>query len=291
MLYLTYTVPSDLDGHPVRRILRGPLQMADGLISSLKFRPNGILLNDSPVRVTAAAHTGDVLRVLLDDDGTNPAAPLDAEPDIRWQDEHFAIVSKPAGTAVYGEPGPNLAGIFAAKWGLDHAFRPVNRLDVGTSGLLLIARSRYMHDRLRRLLHTDAFVREYLAVCAGVPEKRSDSITLPVSREENALGRHYITPDGLPSRTDYTVLYAGGDRALLRLRLYTGRTHQIRVHLAALGHPLLGDARYGTGSEEISRHALHSARVIVTHPLSGEVIDISDPLPPDMAGLLPHAFS
>ena len=291
MLYLTYTIPPDLSGRTVRSILRGPLQMADGLISSLKFRPNGILLNDIPVRVTAAVRAGDVLRVLLDDDGTNPAAPRDEEPDIRWQDEHFVIVSKPAGTAVYGEPGPNLAGIFAAKWGADHAFRPVNRLDVGTSGLLLIARSRYMHDRLRRLLHTDTFVREYLAVCAGVPDSPSGSITLPISREENVLGRHYITPDGLESRTDYTVLYAGGDRALLRLRLYTGRTHQIRVHLAAVGHPLLGDTRYGTASGEISRHALHSARVIITHPLSGEIIDVADPLPPDMANLLPRTFS
>jgi 23S rRNA-/tRNA-specific pseudouridylate synthase len=151
---------------------------------------------------------------------------------------------------------------------------------------LTVAKSGYIHDRLRRLLHTEAFCREYLAVCQGEPQPPQGSVTLPISPGPVEGTRRAIDPQGLPSRTDYETLQTDGERSLLRLRLYTGRTHQIRLHMAALGHPLVGDRLYGAADLALPRPALHSCHIRLTHPITGETLDIASPLPEDMAALL-----
>ncbi len=283
---LSLTVTPEQDGRTVKSLMRRELAMAEGRISSVKFRPEGIVLNGQPAHTTARVHTGDVLSVLIADRGSNPAPPMAAEVPVLWEDEAFAIINKPAHISVYGGTRLNLASSFADKWGKDTEFHPVNRLDVGTTGLMVLAKDGYIHDRLRRMLHTDRFLREYEAVAQGAVSPPQGTIDLPISSEPVEGTRRAIDPEGLPSRTDYTVLRTSPDRSLLRLRLYTGRTHQIRVHMAATGHPLVGDERYGATDLALPRPALHSCHIRLLHPLTGEEIDIEAPMPEDMASLM-----
>lgn len=284
---LTLTVSAEQAGRTVGSLMRRELALSEGRISSVKFRPDGITVNGRRVRVTEIVKPGDVLTVLVSDPGTNDATPLDLPLDILWEDDALAVLNKPAGIGVYGEGNPNIAGILAKKWGNKIEFHPVNRIDVGTTGIMVAAKDGYVHDRLRQLLHTDAFRREYLAVAVGNVSPACGSIELPISREGDESGRRRILPDGLPSRTDYAVLREGYGLSLLRLRLRTGRTHQIRVHLAASGHPLVGDALYGAPDPRIARPALHSHRVRLVHPITGEILDIAAPVPGDMERLFP----
>ena len=283
---LVYTVTPDMAGRTVKSIMLGELSMSNTLLSSLKFRPDGILKNGAQARVTDRVQPGDTLSFSIADRHENTAAPLALDIPILWEDESFLLLNKPAGVGVYGGNRPNLAGYFASKWGKSCEFHPINRLDVGTTGLLAVAKDGYAHDRLRRLLHTDGFRREYLAVAEGAVAPGTGVIDLPISRHPVKGTARAIDPDGLPSRTEYEVLKTSESRTLLRLRLFTGRTHQIRVHLSALGHPLVGDRQYGAADLALPRPALHSHRVRILHPLTGAVIDVTAPLPEDMAGLI-----
>lgn len=282
---LELTVTAAQEGRTVGSLLRRELFMSDGLISSLKFRPGGILLNGGPVRVTVRVRAGDRLTVRIADLGRNPAAPLDLDIPILWEDDALAVLNKPAGVGVYGEGTPNIAGFLSRKWGNTIKYHPVNRLDVGTTGLMVVAKDGYTHDRLRRMLHTEDFRREYLAVAEGLIVSDSGRIELPIGRGPAEGAKRAIDPDGRPSRTDYLVLARSDDRSLLRLRLRSGRTHQIRLHLSALGHPLVGDTLYGRADHALSRPALHSAQLHLLHPITGEVLDLTAPLPDDMAAL------
>ena len=166
-------------------------------------------------------------------------------------------------------------------------YRPVNRLDKGTSGLMVIARDGVSQHRLQSLLHTEAFERVYLAVTLGAPEHDAGTIDLPIAKEDAASVRRVVRPDGKPSVTHYEVLQRSGNRALVRLRLETGRTHQIRVHLAALGCPVFGDFLYGTESEALpGRFALHSHLLTLRHPVTGDCLTLTSPLPDGLRRLL-----
>lgn len=266
-------------------LMRRELSMAEGLISSVKFRPGGILVNGKQARVTARVRGGDILSVRVGDRGRNPAAPLDLPLEILWEDDALAIVNKPAGIGMYGERTPNIAGILAHMWGESIEFHPVNRLDVGTSGLMVAAKDGYTHDRLRRLLHTDDFRREYLAAARGIVTPAEGVIDLPIGREPVEGARRAIDPDGLPAVTEYRVLSVSRGYSILRLRLRTGRTHQIRLHMAAIGHPLLGDRLYGGEDRSLSRPALHSRRLLLRHPITGTLLDLTAPIPADLSAV------
>ncbi len=166
-------------------------------------------------------------------------------------------------------------------------FHPVHRLDKGTSGLLVVAKHAHAQDQLRCQLHTDQFRRTYLAVCEGVPDPPAGVVDAPLGRVPESLIQQEVRPDGLPARTHYETLASVQGRALLRLVLETGRTHQIRVHMAYIGHPLTGDFLYGTEAPEvIPRPALHSAELSFRHPVTKEQMTFSQPMPEDMRRLL-----
>ena len=207
-----------------------------------------------------------MLAARIDDAGAgNPFPPADCGVRVLWEDEYAAVVSKPAGVTVHG-PGASVVSFAALRWGAERGFHPVNRLDRGTTGLMCLAGCGLAHDRLRRALHTERFVREYLAAAQGVCPARGTA--------DGAVG-------GRPARTDYERLWTDGEYTLLRLRLFTGRTHQIREHMAALGHPLAGDTAYGGGGT-LARPALHSARCEFDHPFGRGRLSFSEPLPEDM---------
>lgn len=273
MRTLTLTVDEAWNGSTVKHLLRARLHMAEGLIARVKLRETGLVRNGERVFTNARLRTGDVLCVEIGDEGAvNEALPI-------------AVLNKSPDMAVHGSTGGQgctVANALAALWGRDAAFHPVSRLDRGTSGIMVIAKSAYVHDLLRRMLHTDAFRREYLALACGAFPDDSGTVDLPIGRDEAAPTKRAVTPDGQPSRTEYTVLERFSAGALLRVRPLTGRTHQIRVHMAAIGHPLFGDALYGSPDDMLSRPALHSAYLSLRHPVTGETLELAAPLPDDL---------
>ena len=166
-------------------------------------------------------------------------------------------------------------------------FHAVNRLDRGTTGVMAVAKTGFVHARCMAQLHTPDFQRDYRAVCEGVPQPLEGDIDLPLSRAEGSLLKRRPDPAGQSAHTHYQVLETAQGRALLRLRPLTGRTHQLRLHMAAMGHPLTGDWLYGTEDPDlIPRPALHSCALRLRHPVTGELLTLTAPLPEDIQRLL-----
>ena len=284
MKMLEIKIEEGMAGRTVRSVLLREGRMAASHLSSLKFREGGLLLNGQRARSSDILRPGDMLAARIDDGrGENPAQPMEAPLDFVWEDEYLAVLNKAAGMAVHGSlqgGACTVANALAARWGREQTFHPVNRLDRGTSGLMLIAKSAYLHDRLRLALHSDSLRREYLALVEGVMDPPCGHITLPIGSDGTP--RRRVDRQGQSAHTEYATLLTHGGLSLLRLTLHTGRTHQIRVHLSALGHPLLGDALYGGCAAEPGRPALHSFLLRFTHPITGEVIECRAPLPEDL---------
>ena len=289
MRTLSLTVTAELDGRKVKSLLLHRLHIPEGMIARIKLRETGIRLNGVRCRTSDTVCTGDVLTAEVGDvPAETGVVPMALPLMIPYEDEDLLVLDKPSDMATHGKAlrgDVTAANALAAYWGTAQAFHPVTRLDKGTSGLMVIAKSGYAHERLREILHTDAFVREYLAIVTGTLPDERGSITLPMKKDERAKNRFCVSPDGLPARTDYTVLERGTGASLVRVRLFTGRTHQIRVHFAALGCPLIGDRVYGEASERISRPALHSAFLHLVQPITGERIGLAAPMPEDMEEL------
>ena len=285
MRTLTVTITEEMSGKTVKIVMRRHLQMSESLISRVKRREKGIMLNGIRVKTIAIVSAGDILEVEVGDEPvmrkTVPGAPM---PDIVFEDEDLIILNKPAGLAVHGsgeEGDINVVTMLETYMG-GQAVHLITRLDRGTSGLMAVAKHGYMTDRLKRIMHTPEFERCYLALAVGSLPEKQGVITLPIAAHEDGY-RQLISPEGVYAETHYEVLSEKDGLNLVHLRLVTGRTHQIRVHMAAMGCPLLGDRLYGEESELISRAALHSCSVSLCHPITGEHIELSAPLPPDMA--------
>ncbi len=293
MRILTHTVSPEEEGRMVKGILRGSLQLSYTLLKSLKWRENAILLNGQSVHVNAIVHAGDVVSVALSE--RTPREDLYCEntaaPNIVYEDEDLLVLNKPAGIAMHPKAddaaAPSLAVMLTGYLGEGSVPHFVSRLDKGTSGLLIAAKSGYVHDRLRRALHSSELRREYRAVAVGQVTPPCGVIDAPIGRADGSIIRRCVREDGLVSRTEYEVLQTTERFTLLRLRPETGRTHQLRVHMAYLGHPLAGDWLYGTEDKNlIARPALHSYELWFTQPVTGQEMHFTAPIPQDMQRLL-----
>lgn len=293
MRILTHTVLPEEEGRMVKGILRGSLQLSYTLLKSLKWRENAILLNGQSVHVNAIVHTGDVVSVALSERAPREDLYCEntAAPNIVYEDEDLLVLNKPAGVAMHPKADnaavPSLAAILTGYLGEGSVPHFVSRLDKGTSGLLIAAKSGYVHDRLRRALHSSELRREYRAVAVGQVTPPRGVIDAPIGRADGSIIRRCVREDGLVSRTEYEVLQTTERFTLLRLRPETGRTHQLRVHMAYLGHPLAGDWLYGTEDKNlIARPALHSYELWFTQPITGQELHFTAPIPQDMQRLL-----
>ena len=222
-------------------------------------------------------------------------APPAPEPRIAWEDETLAIVDKPAGLVVHPAPGhrgTTLVELLAPRWGGSWEPHVVHRLDRNTSGLMLIAKDEQTAQRLRSLLQRRQIEREYLALVAGRLGSRTGTIDAPIGRDPGRRTRMSVrTQRPRAARTHFEVERLLDGFTLVRARLETGRTHQIRAHFAAIGHPVCGDPEYGGRGEKreipgLERQFLHSARLALAHPHSGERIEQRSPLPGDLEAAL-----
>ena len=290
MRVLSYQATEQDAGKRVEAGLRGQFEISGGLLSRLKRRENGICVNGRRAYSTHVLQAGDIVTVDVGD-GTplRHLAPVRMDLTVVYEDVDLLVLDKPAHVPVHPTKDPkerNLEqGLLAY---LPDGVYPhfVNRLDKGTTGLMLVAKSGYAHELMKRRLHTDDFYREYLAVAEGIITPASGTVNAPIGLADGSSYRHCVRPDGANSITAYETLSTANDRTLLRLLPQTGRTHQLRVHMAYLGCPLTGDWLYGTRSEAIDRPALHAHRLAFIHPLTGERIECCSPMPPDMQRLM-----
>ena len=215
---------------------------------------------------------------------------------IAYEDQHVLVVDKDAGIVVHparGHREGTLAQLLAGSAAGGDPARAgiVHRLDRDTSGLLVVARSEEAHRKLQAALRGRLIEREYLALVQGRPPARAGTIEAPVGRHPRARTRMAVGGAGArEARTHFTLERAFAGTSLLRLRLDTGRTHQIRVHLSAVGLPVCGDREYGVGGAlGLKRQFLHAARLAFDHPITGERIDVRSPLPQDLSAALERA--
>jgi 23S rRNA pseudouridine1911/1915/1917 synthase len=286
----TCTAPPEMDGKPVRRVAMGLMGLSSGQFKRAKF--HGLMtLDGEVVHADARVRTGQILLLDIPEVENTLPEPADLPFDIPYEDECFWMIDKPAPLPTASssrQSGITLENALFARCGCPQNFvyRPVNRLDKGTSGLMLAAKDAHTQHLLQQKLHTDEFVREYLAVTEGAPMDDEGVICLPIGKADGATVKREIRPDGREARTFYRVLQRGR-RSLIRLRLDTGRTHQIRVHMQAMGCPVAGDFLYGTEIPQLpGRFALHSAYLKVRHPLTGEWIARESPLPAQLLSIL-----
>ena len=221
--------------------------------------------------------------------------PQDIAVPAVYEDEHLIVVDKPAGLPVHpgpGHPDGTLVNALLARCpdirGIGGELRPgiVHRLDLDTSGLMVVAKTQTAHQRLTEQLKNREFRKEYLAVAVGMVTPESGTIDAPIARDPRHRQRMAVEAGGRAARTHYETLEELAGHTLLNLVLETGRTHQIRVHLAYLGYPLLGDAAYGKAHPLIGRQFLHAARLGFHHPVSGAWMEHASDLPAELSSVL-----
>lgn len=273
----TFTVPSELDGASLKGFLKSFCKVSARTLAKSKRTDNGLQINGSTVFSTAIVHSGDTVTLILPED-KNEITPYDGKLSVLFENERFIVLDKPAGIAVHPvktyqtDTLANRLRAYMLKKDEDCAFRAVNRLDKDTSGIVTVAKDRYTAASLGSKIR-----KTYFAICEGRIEQEG-TINAPLGLKDGSKIVREVRNDGLNAVTHYAPLKIKNDHTLLKVWLETGRTHQIRCHMAYIGHPLAGDDLYGGSRRLISRQALHCAEIVVN---DGVEIKISSPLPKD----------
>lgn len=297
----TFEIPAALDGMRVDRVVAMLVGVsratATNLVGAGQVAVDGRPAASASVRVS----TGQLLAVEHDDaPAAAPAGEADVEVRVVHADADVIVVDKPPGLVVHpgsGRPDGTLVNGLLARFpdlaGVGDPYRPgiVHRLDAGTSGLLVVARTPHAYEALVEQLSSRSVDRQYQALVWGVPEARKGLVDAPIGRSTRAPTRMAVSAEGRAARTRYEVVETfstPADLALLSCRLETGRTHQIRVHLSSIGHPVVGDAAYRGVRDAlaVSRPLLHAARLGFVHPTTGTTMTFEAPLPDDFAAVL-----
>lgn len=289
---LHYEVSEPDNGRPLRSVLRGRLHVSRGLLRRLAR--NGVAeVNGVVCRLSDPVFTGDKVRLVFGLQ-TGGVVPEPIQLDMSYVDEDILVVNKPAGMVVHParrhKSGTlaNAVAYYLEPGQPSVTVRPVHRLDAGTSGLIVFARHAHAHYVLSRDMESGSFRRWYIAVVDGFVEAQPGiwhEVCAPIAKVPEHPVMRRVALEGQAAVTRYKVLHASHERTLLELELLTGRTHQIRVHMAHLGHPLTGDTLYG-GSQTLPRPALHSARIEMRQPLTRVELSLSAALPDDLLALV-----
>lgn len=290
MREVTYTIAGG--GTTVERYLRR-LGLSRHLLTVLKSETDGLMVNGAHVRTIDRLQPGDRLTLRLRETAPSETiTPSELALNIVYEDEDLLILDKPAGMAVHPSHGNRegtvanaLAWLYQER-GEPFVFRAIGRLDKNTSGLLALAKNQLSACLLTAQAKAGLLRRRYLAVCTGkIPER--GIIDAPIARAENSVLRREVSPSGDGAVTHYKRLQYENGFSLAEITLETGRTHQIRVHFAHIGHPLPGDFLYNPDFSQLSRHALHAAFLDLRQPVTGVPLHFASPLPPDLAAFFP----
>ena len=287
-----YTIPQDFEGQTLLSFLKSK-QYSSQIITHLKRTENGILLNGIWGRVRDILHTDDILTIsLIETESSENIVPSDLPLHIIYEDEDLLIINKSADMPIHPSQGnyentlANAVAYYYLQKGEHYVYRCINRLDRDTTGLLILAKHMYSASLLSNMVQDRKIHREYLAVATGlVPE--SGIIEAPIGRVDGStIERQVDIENGDYACTHFKRLDYQNGYSLVSLKLATGRTHQIRVHMKHLGHPLPGDFLYNPDYSEINRQALHSHRLEFEHPITHKKMEFTAPLPEDMNSIL-----
>lgn len=277
----------------LKQVLKLEFGISDRLLLRLKTNKK-IFINNKIAFINDDIHLNDIIYVLIDfeEDNSN-IVPTKMNLNIVYEDEFMLILNKPAGIAIhpscmhFDTSLSNGIRYYFDSISLKKKIRPVNRLDKDTSGLVIFAKNEYIQECLVNQMKSKIFKKEYLAILNGILENNTGTINAPIAREDNSIIKRCIREDGDVSITHYEVVKnLENNMCLVKFILETGRTHQIRVHSAYIGHPIIGDTLYGTSSSLISRQALHSYKIEFIHPISKEKMIFEIDLPEDMIKLI-----
>jgi 23S rRNA pseudouridine1911/1915/1917 synthase len=289
---LTYTINSDYNKFTLDDYLRA-IGFSRHVIIHLKQTENGILLNSKWAYVTNKLNTGDVLTLnIIEEQSSENIVPVKMDLNIIYEDEDILVVNKPADTPIhpsqnnYDNSLANGLAYYYREQNLPFVFRCMNRLDRDTTGLVLLAKNMYSSCVLSDMVKNRNIHREYLAVVEGKLDS-SGTIYAPIARKEDSIIERCIDFDnGQSAITHYKCLEYKNNYSLASIKLETGRTHQIRVHMKYIGHPLPGDFIYNPNYEHIKRQALHSHRLCFIHPVTKKAMEFTAPLPDDIEVLI-----
>jgi len=291
-------VPDEAAGARLDRFLAGLPEIGSRAVAERLLRAGSVLVDGALRAKSARLAGGEELEFEAPGPVTSTLEPEEMELIVPYEDEHLLVVDKPAGLVVHPAPGHAqgtlVHGLLAYDVeGGDEPERPgiVHRLDRDTSGLMVVARSPEAHRRLQELVQQREVTREYLALVVGRPRSQRGTIEAPIGRDRRDATRHSLDTDTpRDAVTHFEVDELLPRHALLRVRLETGRTHQIRVHLAAVDLPVAGDPLYGRAGElGLERQFLHAARLAFPHPVTGAPVEVSSPLPPELETALSTA--
>ncbi|WP_296627484.1 RluA family pseudouridine synthase [uncultured Negativibacillus sp.] len=286
MRTLRYQIAPEHEGMNVERYLKQQHGYSSRTIVKLKHYEQGMRLNGAHTRTIDLLHAGDVLEITFldsEEHGVEHFIRSNRQVEIAYEDDDLLVFNKPADMPCHqscGHAADTLANVFAAhcdQLGMDLMYRPLNRLDRDTSGAVLIAKNRFAAASV-----TNNFHKTYQAILDGVPPQSEGRVDAPIRREFPEEMRRIVSPDGQRAITNYRVLAVQDGYSLVDFVLETGRTHQIRVHMAHLGCPVLGDSMYGRKSEMIARQALHCRYIAFTQPVSRQPVGVSCTMPEDM---------
>ena len=296
---LTYKIIDDSYTN-IKEVLKSHFNISNRLLSKLK-KENKIFLNGKSVYVTAKLELGDFIEIDIDFiEVSENIVPTKMNLDIIYEDDYMIIINKPAGIPIHPSMShfentiSNGVQYYFNKNNIKRKIRPVNRLDKDTSGLVIFAKNEFIQESLIKQMKNKTFVKEYLAIVKGHLENFSGTINKPIKRKSDSIIEREISDDGDISITHYNVIYnfilksfdSELKLSLVKFKLETGRTHQIRIHSKYIGHPLLGDYLYGKASDLIKRQALHAYKINFIHPVSKKNMLFKIKLPQDFEQIL-----
>ena len=289
---LEYEIPSEYDGANITTVLKQHFKISTNLIKDLKKYKEGIPVNGEHKRVVDFVAKGDILKITIRDTASENIVPPDIPLDIVYEDEDVLVINKLPNMPTHPSMGnyenslANGVMYYYKSKGEERVFRAVNRLDKDTSGLMAVAKNSYIHARLGEEIQKKELKRKYMCIVCGDVE-HDGTVDAPIRRADGSVINRIVAPDGQRAVTHYRVIKRYGEYTLLEMKLETGRTHQIRVHMAYIGHPLVGDWLYGTEDHNIAkRQMLHSCYLCFTHPITGQIMEFKDEIAEDMRAFI-----